>query len=147
MTNIHLSNSRRSARRCKIDKISFLASNFSRLQCYIATFLHIKETTETIMSTHGDLEMADATVGADVNDTEVELVEPQRIRVVSLLFTFFLHKFFAFCRLRCNDTTNCKKYTRANLIQNSCLDQPILPLHSNSPRKITLLEMLYDTLS
>ncbi|KAI4847808.1 DNA-directed RNA polymerase I and III 14 KDA polypeptide [Aureobasidium sp. EXF-8846] len=34
------------------------------------------------MSTNGDHEMADASVGADVNDAEVELVEPQRIRVL-----------------------------------------------------------------
>ncbi|KAH0289113.1 RBP11-like subunits of RNA polymerase [Aureobasidium namibiae CBS 147.97] len=34
------------------------------------------------MSTNGDLEMADANAGADVNDAEVELVEPQRIRVL-----------------------------------------------------------------
>jgi hypothetical protein len=40
------------------------------------------------MSTNGDHEMADASVGADVNDAEVELVEPQRIRVVSLISTF-----------------------------------------------------------
>lgn len=42
------------------------------------------------MSTNGDLEMADANAGADVNDAEVELVEPQRIRVVSLLYMLFL---------------------------------------------------------
>ncbi|CAD0087242.1 unnamed protein product, partial [Aureobasidium vineae] len=34
-----------------------------------------------IMSTNGDHEMADAVVGADVDGAEVELVEPQRIRV------------------------------------------------------------------
>ncbi|KAI4848492.1 DNA-directed RNA polymerase I and III 14 KDA polypeptide [Aureobasidium sp. EXF-8845] len=34
------------------------------------------------MSTNGDHEMADASVGADVTDAEVELVEPQRIRVL-----------------------------------------------------------------
>ncbi|KAI4740313.1 hypothetical protein E4T50_09232 [Aureobasidium sp. EXF-12298] len=33
------------------------------------------------MSTNGDLEMADANAGAEINDAEVELVEPQRIRV------------------------------------------------------------------
>ena len=43
------------------------------------------------MSTNGDLEMADATVGANMNDAEVELVEPQRIRVVSFLFMLFAH--------------------------------------------------------
>jgi hypothetical protein len=40
------------------------------------------------MSTNGDHEMADVSVGADVNNAEVELVEPQRIRVVSLLSIF-----------------------------------------------------------
>ncbi|KAK6008683.1 hypothetical protein QM012_000586 [Aureobasidium pullulans] len=34
------------------------------------------------MSTNGDHEMADAVAGADVDGTEVELVEPQRIRVL-----------------------------------------------------------------
>ena len=38
------------------------------------------------MSTNGDHEMADANAGADINDAEVELVEPQRIRVVSFSF-------------------------------------------------------------
>ncbi|KAI5259312.1 DNA-directed RNA polymerase I and III 14 KDA polypeptide [Aureobasidium subglaciale] len=34
------------------------------------------------MSTNGDHDMADAVAGADMNSTEVEVVEPQRIRVL-----------------------------------------------------------------
>ena len=53
------------------------------------------------MSTNGDLEMADANAGADVNDAEVELVEPQRIRVVSsLLMLFFCVTSFFACLVR-----------------------------------------------
>ncbi|CAD0099244.1 unnamed protein product [Aureobasidium mustum] len=46
------------------------------------------------MSTNGDHEMADAVAGADVDAAEVELVEPQRIRVVSTyLFNFHINSF------------------------------------------------------
>ncbi|THY64359.1 DNA-directed RNA polymerase I and III 14 KDA polypeptide [Aureobasidium pullulans] len=34
------------------------------------------------MSTNGDHEMADAVAGADVGSAEIEIVEPQRIRVL-----------------------------------------------------------------
>ncbi|KEQ96985.1 hypothetical protein AUEXF2481DRAFT_38386 [Aureobasidium subglaciale EXF-2481] len=34
------------------------------------------------MSTNGDHDMADAVAGADMNSTEIEVVEPQRIRVL-----------------------------------------------------------------
>ncbi|KAI5194129.1 DNA-directed RNA polymerase I and III 14 KDA polypeptide [Aureobasidium subglaciale] len=34
------------------------------------------------MSTNGDHDMADAIAGADINTTEIEVVEPQRIRVL-----------------------------------------------------------------
>jgi hypothetical protein len=52
------------------------------------------------MSTNGDHEMADASVGADVNDAEIELVEPQRIRVVSSIsiFSFLCTKVLSFGR-------------------------------------------------
>lgn len=36
------------------------------------------------MSTNGDHEMADAVAGADIGSAEIEIVEPQRIRVVSI---------------------------------------------------------------
>jgi DNA-directed RNA polymerase I and III subunit RPAC2 len=41
------------------------------------------------MSTNGDHEMADAVVGAEVDAADVELTEPQRIRVVSILSMLF----------------------------------------------------------
>jgi hypothetical protein len=104
------------------------------------------------MSTNGDLEMADANAGADINNAEVELVEPQRIRVVSFLFILFSHMtsiFFAYYRANCKTALRQaqNKYSRANLMRNSYLDQLILLLHSNSPRKTTLLETLCDTSS
>jgi len=95
--------------------------------------------------------MADANAGADVNDAEVELVEPQRIRVVSSLLmlffcvTSFLHILSADGENTQRKTTN--ECSRKNLMKYSCLDLPILPLHSNSQRKTTLLETLYDTSS
>lgn len=41
------------------------------------------------MSTNGDHEMADAIPGAEVDTADVEIVEPQRIRVVSILSILF----------------------------------------------------------
>lgn len=40
------------------------------------------------MSTNGDHEMADAVAGADIGSAEIEIVEPQRIRVVSIFHAF-----------------------------------------------------------
>ena len=94
--------------------------------------------------------MADAIAGADVDAAEVELVEPQRIRVVSTLSIQFSYKFFFsyaddFCKTSLQHAPDEK--LRANLTENSFLDPPTLLLHLNSPRKTTLLEMLCVTSS
>jgi hypothetical protein len=102
------------------------------------------------MSTNGDHEMADASVGADVNDAEVELVEPQRIRVVSFIFVlFFSTQVLSLSPIVTNSATNGKHTykSKSDIKKNSCLDRPTLPLLSNSPKKTTLLETLYDTSS
>lgn len=115
------------------------------------TFLLIIKNTKQIMSTNGDLEMADANAGADVNDAEVELVEPQRIRVVSFFSCFFLMSPLFLHALSADgeDTLlrTANTFSRANLMKNSCLDLPTLLLHLSLPRKTTLLETLCDTLS
>lgn len=92
--------------------------------------------------------MADAVAGADIGSAEIEIVEPQRIRVVSIFHAFSPKQSFlrlVFFREKAIDNTTSGE--EASLTTNSYLDLPTLLLHSNSQRRTTLWAMLCDTLS